>query len=220
MKIWKKVILILLVVLLLTMGGLYLWQRENIHALLKVLTTDSETIAKDLEQTREEHIKQLEEAAQVTVRVQPVTPQQSEDLLSGKVTAEEVQIEMGYDPSASETVSGKEDIINQCIAELYAYKAEVMGYLGGIKQWAIDEWNALDKSRRTTAKKAEIANAGIGKCYEYEATVDGRVQEILARYRPKLVEIGEDPTPIDLLWNQYCDEKEAEKSYYLDRYMN
>lgn len=215
-----SIILSVLLLLFLTLGGVYLWQRENIHALYKVLTTDSETIAQDLEQTRLDHLKELEQAAQITVHVQPVTPQQSEDLLDGKVTVEEVQAEMGFDPNVAEKVSNKEDIINQCIAELYAYKAEVMGYLGGLKQTAIGEWNALQPSQRTAVKKAEIISAGIGKCYNYEATVDGTVQEILARYRPKLVELGEDTAPIDILWNQYCDEKEAEKSYYFDQYMN
>lgn len=220
MKTWKKVILAVLAVLVVGLGSLYLWQRENIHAMIKALTTDSETIAQELDQKRQDHLKELEESAQVTIHVQPVTPQQSEDLLNGKVSAQEVQSQMGYEPSAAEKVSNKEDIINQCIAELYAYKAEVMGYLGGLKQAAADEWRALDKSQRTTAKKAEIINAGIGKCYDYEATVDGTVQEILARYRPKLTELGEDTGPIDILWNQYCDEKEAEKSYYFNQYVN
>ena len=220
MKLWKKVVLIVLACLIAALVGLYIWQGENIRALVKVLTTDSETIAQDLEKTREDHLRELEEAAHVTIRVQPVTPQQSEDLLDGKVTVEEVQAQMGYDPEAADKVSNKEDIINQCIAELYAYKAEVMGYLGGLKQTAIASWNDLQPSQRTAVKKAEIISTGIGQCYDYEATVDGKVQEILARYRPKLTEIGEDTGPIDILWNQYCDEKEAEKSYYFDQYMN
>lgn len=220
----SRIIPVILLVLVLGLAGLYLWQRENIRALYKVLTTDSETIAQDLEQVRQDHLKELEEAAHVAIRVQPVTTQQSEDLLNGKVTVEEVQQQMGYVPQDPEQTvtqpSGKEDIINQCIAELYAYKAEVMGYLGGLKQTAIGEWNALQPSQRTAVKKAEIISAGIGKCYNYEATVDGKVQEILARYRPKLTELGEDTAPIDILWKQYCDEKEAEKSYYFDQYVN
>ena len=133
---------------------------------------------------------------------------------------QEVQAQMGFDPSAVETVSSKEDILNQCIAELYAYKAEVMGTLGGIKQSLLDQWRSLPASARTVTKKAELVSAAVGQCYQYEATVDGNVQAILAVYRPKMIAIGEDPAPIDLLWNQYCDEKEAEKSFYMDKYMS
>ena len=221
MKTWKKVVLIILALLVVALIGLYLWQGENIRALLKVLTTDSETIQQELVQVQDDHRKELEESAQITIHVPSVSTQQSEDLLNGKVTAGEVKEQMGYvSEETVPTVSGKEDILNQCIAELYAYKADVMGYLGGLKQEAVSEWNALEKSQRTAAKKAEIAKRGIGKCYDYEVQVDGRVQEILAVYRQKMLDIGEDPTPIDLLWNQYCEEKAAEKSYYFDTYLN
>ena len=126
---------------------------------------------------------------------------------------------MGYSPDAG-GASAKEDIIAQCVAELYAYKADVMGYLGGLRQAAADEWNALEPALRTKAKKAQIASAGLQQCYSYEAQVDGHVQQILATYRAKMVNIGEDTAPIDILWNYYCDEKEAEKSYYFDKYLD
>lgn len=220
MKKWVKIFCIIVAVVIVVAAGLYLWQRENIHALVKVMTTNSEDIARELEETRAAHLKELEEAAQVAIRVEPVTEQQSEELLDGKITVQEVQEQMGFDPAAAQTVSSKEDIINQCVAELYAYKAEVMGTLGGIKQEFVNQWNALPAAERTATKKAELGGGAIGRCYQYEATVDGRVQEILTVYRLKLTEIREDPAPIDMLWNQYCDEKEAEKSYYMDKYMN
>ena len=218
MKTWKKVILIVLALLLAALVGLYVWQGENIRALIKVLTTDSETIARELTDIRDQHRHELEEAAQTQIYVPAVTPQQSEDLLDGKVTADQVKEELGL--TTPTPMASTADILNQCIAELYAYKADVMGYLGGLKQEAMDEWKSLEKSQRTSAKKAEIANRGIGKCYDYEVQVDGRVQEILAIYRQKMLDIGGDPNPIDLLWNQYCEEKEAEKSYYFDQYLN
>lgn len=220
MKTWKKVIIIVLVVLLAALAALYFWQRENIHALTKALTTDSQAIAADLEELRSAHLDALSESAQVNISVKPVTIQQSEDLLDGKVSPEEVKQEMGFTPDPVVQNASREDLVNQCIAELYAYKADVMGYLGGLKQEALNEWNALDKAQRTSTKKMEIGMAGLNKCYAYEAEVDGRVQEILATYRAKMAEIGEDSSPIDTLWVQYCDEKEAEKSYYLGKYLN
>jgi len=218
MKTWKKVVLILLALFLATCVGLYIWQGENIRALVKVLTTDSETIAQDLADIRDQHRQELEDASQIQIVVPAVSQQQSEDLLDGKVTADQVKEELGL--TTPTPMASTADILNQCIAELYAYKADVMGYLGGLKQEAVNEWTALPKEQRTAAKKAEIANRGIGKCYDYEATVDGRVKEIIGIYHQKMVDIGGDPNPIDLLWNQYCDEKEAEKSYYFDKYLN
>ena len=218
MKPWKKILIAALILLLLAIAGLFVWQGENIRALYKALTADPQSIAADLTQIRDEHHKSIEEEYNVILKVKPVTTEQSEDLLDGKKTPEEVKQEMGY--TNSETLSNKDDIVAQCVAELYAYKADVMGYLGGLKQAAVQQWNALEPSERTKAKKAQIASDGLQQCYSYEAQVDGRVQEIIRIYREKILAIGESSAPIDILWNYYCDEKEAEKSYYFNKYLD
>lgn len=218
MKPWKKILIAALILLLLAIAGLFVWQGENIRALYKALTADTKTIAADLAQIRDEHHKAIEEEYDVILKVKPVTTEQSEELLDGTKTPEEVKQEMGYISSGA--LSNKDDIVAQCVAELYAYKADVMGYLGGLKQAAVQQWNALAPSERTKAKKAQIASAGLQQCYTYEAQVDGRVQEIIGIYREKILAIGESSAPIDILWNYYCDEKEAEKSYYFNKYLD
>ena len=226
MKTWKRVVLILLALLILSLAGLYVWQRENINALYKTFTTDSETIAKDLEEKRSSHHEALQEDAQVEITVKPVTTQQSNDLIDGKVAAEEVKAQMGVDtvPQAetgtAAATATKEDLVNQCVAALYAYKVDVMAHLGEMKQAAINEWNGLSGAERTTARKMEISMAGLRKCYDYEVEVDAKVKEILAAYRERMTAIGESTGPIDNLWSYYCDEKEAEKTYYFDKYLN
>lgn len=226
MKIWKKIVLIVLAVMILALAGLYIWQRENINALYKTFTTDSQTIAKDLEEKRSSHHEALQEDSQVEITVKPVTTQQSNDLIDGKVAPEEVKAQMGVEtvPQAetgtAAAVATKEDLVNQCVAALYAYKVDVMAHLGEMKQAAIDEWNALPPKERITARKMEISMAGLHKCYDYEVEVDAKVKEILAVYREKMTQIGEPTKPIDDLWVYYCDEKEAEKTYYFDKYLN
>lgn len=211
-------LLIILAVLVVALVALYIWQGENIRALFKALTTDTQTLATNLETIRQEHHKAIEKEMNITLPVQPVTAEQSKELLAGVKTPEQVKEEMGVSEVPTQG-STKEDYVSQCVTELYAYKAEVMGYLGGLKQEASREWNALSKSEQTSAKKSEIAMNGVSKCYEYEVVVDGRVQEILETYRGKMRAIGEDTQPIDILWNYYCDEKEAEKAYYFDQYL-
>ena len=218
-KKWKKILLIVLAVLAAGLIALYIWQGENIRALFKALTTDPDVLASRLEDMRNEHHKNIEDDLNITLPVRPVSADQSKDLLNGNKTPEEVKQEIGV--TSSQTQDGtKEDIVSRCVAELYAYKADVMGYLGGLKQAAIDKWNALPADQRTTAKKSEIMMDGVSQCYDYEVVVDGRVQEILDVYRTKMKAIGEDTQPIDVLWNYYCDEKEAEKAYYFGQYLN
>ena len=219
MKKWKKVLLIVLAVIVVLSAGLYIWQGENIRALYKALTMDTEKLAAELESLRNDHHKQIEDELGITLPVKPVSADQSKELLDGTKTPEQIKQEMGIGTSLAQA-STKEDIVSQCVAELYAYKADVMGYLGGLKQSAMNQWNALSKKERTATKKSEIIMNGVSQCYEYEAVVDGRVQEILEIYRAKMKAIGEHTQPIDVLWNYYCDEKEAEKAYYFDQYLN
>ena len=202
MKTWKKVLLIILAVLVVGSIALYIWQGENIRAMIKALTTDPEVLASNLEALRNEHHQGIENDLNITLPVKPVSADQSNDLLDGKKTPEEVKQELGVVPEQTQAVT-KEDIVSQCVAELYAYKADVMGYLGGLKQAAIDQWNALSSGERTTAKKSEIMMNGVSQCYEYEVVVDGRVQEILDIYRAKMKAIGEGTQLIDVLWNYY-----------------
>lgn len=219
MKLWKKIVLIFLALLVISILGIYIWQYENCNALITVWMSDSETIAKEMETKREEHHQAIQKDNDVEIVVKPVTTQQSEDLLNGKTTAEQVKEEMGVlDPNTA--ASGKEDIINQCVSALYAYKVDVMAHLGGLKQAALDQWTALSPADRTATKKAEIAMDGLHQCYAYEAQVDGHVEVLLEEYRGKMRQIGEDTKPIDDLWYYYCDEKQAEKSYYFDKYLN
>lgn len=218
-KRWKKALLVFLILMLGLFLGLYIWQYENCNALIKVWTTDSEIIVKEMETKRDEHHQAIEQDNGMEISVKPVTTQQSEDLLDGKATATQVKEEMGV-LDGQTPASNKEDIINQCVSALYAYKVDVMAYLGGLKQEALNQWNALAPGQRTKTKKAEIAMDGLHKCYSYEAQVDGHVEALLGEYREKMRQIGEDTKPIDDLWYYYCDEKEAEKAYYFDKYLN
>ena len=218
MKTWKKGLLIALAVIVALLIALYIWQGENIRALIKAFVTDSDALASDMENLRNDHHAQIEQDLGITLPVKPVTADQSKDLLDGKKSPEEIKQEIGAGVTGQG--STKEDLVSQCVAELYAYKADVMGYLGGLKQAAIDQWNALSTSQRTATKKSEIMMDGVSQCYAYEAVVDGRVQDILDVYRGKMKAIGEGTASIDILWNYYCDEKEAEKAYYFDQYLN
>lgn len=93
MKKWKIALLCILGAVIVGVGALAIWQRENIRALYTVLTRDSETIARELEEQREQHRKDLEDQAQIDVA--PPTSQQTDNVLSGSATPQEVKDELG-----------------------------------------------------------------------------------------------------------------------------
>ena len=120
---------------------------------------------------------------------------------------------------AVDTDALADGIYHRCVAELYALQVDVMAELGRMKKAALDEWGALPEEKRTSIRKQQIGMAGLRKCYAYEVTVDAEVHKILDRGRADLTAIGADDDRMDMLWTYYVREKEAQKTYYLQKYL-
>lgn len=229
MKMWKKILLGVLAAVILSAAALCVWQWNNIQAVYTFLTRDSEEIARSLETKREEHHQAIQETVGELTVSAPTTAQ-SDAILSGQVTPEEVKEELGITEQLARTeteeqapaVQGptEKELVNSCVAELYGCKIDIMAVLAELKQEALDVWNSLPPEERTDTRLKELGFAGLNQCYELEETVNVQVREILARYREKLSQINGDLTILDTLWDYYEDEKAAEKAYYLDKYMN
>lgn len=238
LKRWKKITLAILAAVLLAGTALCVWQRENIGALYTVLTKDPQRIADDMETVRREHQLALQEEKGVTV-LQP-SVEQSESLLEGTVTAEEVKQALGLaalteeHPARSEPDGTPEPdrppeetpafdrtaALNRCVAELYAYKVDLMAQLGQLRQETYLMWNGLPAEERTPARKQSVIMDGLYTCYALEAEADTRVKEILDRYRVQFSAAGADAGELDELWVYYCEEKAAEKAYYMEKYLD
>lgn len=93
MKRWKRNVLFLAMTLILGIAGLAFWQRENLIAFYTFATKDTETIVSDMEDKRQEHQQVLQDQYEITVI--PPNTQQSNDLLDGKVSPEEVKEALG-----------------------------------------------------------------------------------------------------------------------------
>lgn len=93
MKKWKIVTLSLFGAVTAAVAGVAIWQWDNIKAVYTVMTRDSETIARELEEQREQHRQELEE--RVPIDVEAPTSQQTEDVFSGSSTPQEVKDKLG-----------------------------------------------------------------------------------------------------------------------------
>ena len=249
MKRWKKVLLIVVLVLLVAVVGLLVWQRENVGALYTALTTDQETILKNMEQSKQD----LEDSlTDYDITVFAPTKEQNEALLNGTASADEIKTALGLDNTDNHAVSSDEAstaepsqsampgeslkpdgqsqtgstqsqanaLVEKCMAELYACQVDLMAQLGSLKQEALSQWNSLDAEQRTTQKLQEIGLNGLMKCYDLEVVTDGEVKAILATYKTKLEAIGADTAVLDSLWKYYSDEKASQKAYYINKYLN
>jgi len=272
MKRWKKIGLGAALGLVAAVAGLGVWQRENVKALYTFLTNDSESISQTLHDKQQAQQDTLQKDYNITVL--PPSIDMSNDLLDGKISAEEVKENLGIPQSkptpdlgaplegelaAKPTEGGNpepapkpepitpaeqlpeapapeppqepvmteeerkqklDELVNRCVAELYAREVDLMAQLGQMKQAAVDEWVALKPEERTTAKKQEIGFAGLEECYKLEAVVDKEVLAILDRYRPEVLELAGNDSVLTDLWRYYCDKKADQKAYYLDKYLD
>ena len=219
MKTWKKVTCLILAILLLAMAGLIFWQRDNVGAMILYLRTDSEDIAAQKYQLDQDHKETLEEATGEAILIDLPTTEQCEDLLNGTADPDQVKEDLGLTTETQEPDT-LGSIVNACAAELAGYKVDVMAKLGAAKAEVLAQWTALSPEERTPSKKAALVLDGLELCYAYEAEMDATVEACLDRYRAQLEAIGEDPSVMDVFWKQYCDEKQTEKAFYLDKYLN
>ena len=232
MKTWKKILLAVLAALVLLVGGLCVWQWDNIQAVYAFLTKDSAQIAQDLEQKREEHHQAIADMVG-DLTVSAPTTEQSDAILSGAVSPEQVKEELGITAQLEKTEPAQEpqegeeepavtaqELLRSCVAELYACKVDILGTLAQLKQEALEEWFALPAEEQTDTRLKEIGLAGPRKCYDLEVEVDRQVDGILDRYRVQLEAIGGDTSVLKELRAYYEDEKTAEKAYYMDKYLN
>ena len=238
MSIFKRILKMSIIIIVLAIAFLGVWQKDNIKAVYTAFTTDSETLANNLQEQTEEHISVLEEYG-VDITVPNI--QQTDELLSGITSADEVKSQLNftennyikYENILNTTSSNKlnnntsddmtetiNTIVNDCVSDLYSYRVDVMSELGKLKQEAINEWVSLSPEEQTDVKKRNIGMAGLDKCYDLEDIADSKVKHILETYKNTLKNIGADTSIIDTLWKQYCDEKEVQKSYYINKYMN
>ena len=212
-KSWKKVACAVAVLLVVALGSLAIWQRDNVKVLFAALTSDLEQLSDGMERVREENQATL---AGQGVSVPGLTRGQVEALLNGERTEASVLHALDLEQYTGGDAASELDVVNQCVAELYSYETALYGQLGGMKVWAEGEWKSHPKSERTASLKHSIIVSGLSQCYQLEVEADNRVLAILDQYRAKMSAIGGDTAKIDQLWNVYCSEKASTKAYYIN----
>jgi len=219
MKKRKRIGLWILLALLIVFGALAFLQRENIRAAIRYLQTDEVSSAQQITENRDKLQSELKDQYHLTVTAP--TMEQSDALLEGTLTPDEVKKTLGMPQKQQEQISTKtaQMIVDECTAELYACEVDLLARLGTMKQKAVDEWTLLPKEQQTATKKREIGFAGLRQCYSLEVEIDSQVKLILEKYRIQMKEINGDISVFDTLWEYYCEEKASTKAYYLNKYL-
>ena len=215
----KKIIKAILLLILLAAIAFAIWQRENLKVLWQTAFSDPEVIGQELEKVSADTEQKLREEYQI--EIPQFTREQTEQLLDGTKTEQEILQELGIEQekAAASTPTDPSGIVEKYTALLYAYRVELMGKLGGLKQQFINRWNALPAEERNASGKSKFIADALHEGYAAESESDSRVKALLDQMEQELKAIGADTAIRDTLWKQYNAEKAAEKSKYLENYI-
>ena len=229
----KTGFLIAVLVVLIALGGVCFWQRNNLKALQMSRSMSTEALAETM-QTQQEKAEQAARAAGVTVRIP--TKEETDALQSSTLSREELIARMTADAAAEEAadapaaVSGNDaaqsaqpqtaastnrDQLNACVAEVYVMQAEYTAWLEQANQAAIDEYNALPEESKSAQAKFSIGMRYMNEALSKEKECDAKMSELENKIRSLLQSLGEDTALADEIHSTYLDEKAAKKAYYL-----
>ena len=234
-------LLIVLVVVLAAVGGVCVWQRNNIKALQMSRSMSTEALAETM-QTQQEKTEQAARAAGIVIRIP--TKEETDALRSNTISREELIASIAAGDAAdtsgassdgassggtssasgSEAQSGtdtqpqsdpKRDELNKLVAEVYVMQAEYDTWLEDANQAAIDEFNELPEESKSAQAKFTIGMRYMSEALAKEKECDAKMSELEGKIRSLLKQLGEDTALVDEIHNTYLEEKAAKKAYYL-----
>lgn len=238
-----KVFAALIVLLVIAGICIYLWQKDNIDAVMNAAKYSPEEIASQIQNSKENVSNALE--AYNIDGIRDLTPEEEDALCRGNMTPEQaVALILGEqitpqnegstaegtapkakDASAAANTGGRaanndEDnrltaVVTEYVGEMYALKAEYLGRLGSLASSVKAKYYA-DKAQVGKAKAVEIAiSENLSTAAGLEAECDAKVEDLLGRFSAELEAIGADTSIVDTMRSEYQNEKSLKKSYYL-----
>ncbi len=162
------------------------------------------------ENTPEQNAAQDKKPASDTVA--PQTNQNPSNTNTQKT--EQQGTEQNKNPAAGIT----DERVARLVARMYVLKSQYTGSVEGIVASMKADYMSLPADQRTTSAKAGIATSYMGQINALEAQCDAQVDAIVTELRQVLKETGGDASLADAIVTAYANEKQATKSYYINRY--
>lgn len=226
MKIIKRIILIVLLLIVVLVVAVGIWQKNNIAAVRDYMRYSDSELAEKINTNRESLQELLQQYAPQIAR--DFTAEEEKKILSGEITPEEAVALLLQKPSENKgettgTTLGQENngntkvdaIIGKHVAQLYSYKAQYLGALGGLEKSAMVEFSALPKEQQTSTAKKKILAQKLGQAAALESECDSQVNAILSSLGQELRAAGGNLEIIDTIRSAYEQEKSLKKAYYL-----
>lgn len=112
--------------------------------------------------------------------------------------------------------SSAKGLIEAAVKQLYTLKASYVQQLAAIERSAIKMYV---EGEMTQERKLEIADSFMPQLVDAERSCDSQVDAILEDLRNGLVSVGADTSVVQVIKQQYQQEKQLQKSKYISKYM-
>ncbi len=236
MKKWQKITFVAIGMVLLGLGGVALWQRENLQAVYEAMYYNPEELGSQIQSTKQEVERVLEKYELESIR--RLTPEEEEQVKKGELSLEEAVermmptrdeeagtkeegLESQDTPEAKpettpQTVSKKEsDLVKASTVKMYELQAKYLGLLGELEARGMQALRAIPSDQRTVKKMMSVGMPFVQKGLALESQCDGEVENVLHHLKEELVAIGADYDIVETMRQAYYTEKRLKKAYYL-----
>lgn len=236
MKKWQKITFVAIGMVLLGLGGVALWQRENLQAVYEAMYYNPEELGSQIQSTKQEVERVLEKYELESIR--RLTPEEEEQVKKGELSLEEAVermmptrneeagtkeegLESQDTPEAKpettpQTVSKKEsDLVKASTVKMYELQAKYLGLLGELEARGMQALRAIPSDQRTVKKMMSVGMPFVQKGLALESQCDAEVENVLHHLKEELVALGADYDIVETMRQAYYIEKRLKKAYYL-----
>ena len=238
MKRRKTILCTLLVLLAVSLAGLFWWQRDN----LKAIHAATQHTSAELEEKLEENQQMIQEAVKAAgeVTVGEITEEDRQAFRDGSMTQEQLveRLTNGGEgepreepantnrpesdgtpppepPKPAENTYQKE--LSALIARVYVLREEYTLALDTMYADAKAEYLALPAEKRTKTQLLKMARGYLSRASALEKECDGKMDEIVRAMEKLLRENNGDLGLVDTVVYTYANEKSLKKSWYMSK---
>lgn len=238
MKRRKTILCTILVLLAVSLAGLFWWQRDN----LKAIHAATQHTSAELEEKLEENQQMIQEAVKAAgeVTVGEITEEDRQAFRDGSMTQEQLveRLTNGGEgepreepastsrpesdgtpppepPKPAENTYQKE--LSALIARVYVLREEYTLALDTMYADAKAEYLALPAEKRTKTHLLKMARGYLSRAFALEKECDGKMDEIVHAMEKLLRENDGDLGLVDTVVYTYANEKSLKKSWYMSK---
>ena len=238
MKRRKTILCTILVLLAVSLAGLFWWQRDN----LKAIHAATQHTSAELEEKLDENQQMIQEAVKAAgeVTVGEISEEERQAFRDGSMTQEQLveRLTNGGEgepreepastsrpesdgtpppepPKPAENTYQKE--LSALIARVYVLREEYTLALDTMYADAKAEYLALPAEKRTKTHLLKMARSYLSRASALEKECDGKMDEIVRAMEKLLRENDGDLGLVDTVVYTYANEKSLKKSWYMSK---